>query len=361
MQSHVRAHAELTWVLNCVASFGELRRMTQFKDKSAQQGEGGIESLSVGFFDYPVLMVSDILLYDTAEVPVGDDQRQHVELARDVAIRFNSRFGDTFVVPKATFPAVGARVMDLQQPERKMSKSEDSPQGTILVLDPPKTIEKKIKSAVTDSGSEVRHDRDDQARRLEPHRDLRRGHRAVRSPTSSASSTASSTARSRSRSPTPSSSSCGPCRPASRSSRPTRPRSIAASRARRRRGRGHRRSGARRRVDRAAGLLPRRALGQRRRARLLPGRGIGEIGRAVVLARRPRRGRGPTSSRRLTVPAARRTLDDDGLRAAPVDVDPDADAGAPRGRTSLSCGYALRRLVLRVVVLAGASPGRGRR
>jgi tryptophanyl-tRNA synthetase len=160
VQSHVRAHAELTWILNCVASYGELRRMTQFKDKLARQGEAGAESLSVGFFDYPVLMVSDILLYDTAEVPVGDDQRQHVELARDVAIRFNSRFGDTFVVPKATFPTVGARVMDLQHPESKMSKSEDSPQGTILVLDPPKTIERKIKSAVTDSGSEVRHDRD---------------------------------------------------------------------------------------------------------------------------------------------------------------------------------------------------------
>ena len=160
VQSHVRAHAELTWLLNCVASFGELRRMTQFKDKLAKQGDAGVESVSVGFFDYPVLMTSDILLYDTAEVPVGDDQRQHVELARDVAIRFNGRFGDTFVVPKATFPAVGARVMDLQTPENKMSKSEDSPQGTILVLDPPKTIEKKIKSAVTDSGSEVRHDRD---------------------------------------------------------------------------------------------------------------------------------------------------------------------------------------------------------
>jgi tryptophanyl-tRNA synthetase len=160
VQSHVRAHTELTWLLNCVASFGELRRMTQFKDRSAKQGEGGIESVSVGLFDYPVLMASDILLYDTAEVPVGDDQRQHVELARDVAIRFNGRFGDTFVVPKAIFPAVGARVMDLQHPENKMSKSEDSPQGTILVLDPPKVIEKKIKSAVTDSGSEVRHDRD---------------------------------------------------------------------------------------------------------------------------------------------------------------------------------------------------------
>jgi tryptophanyl-tRNA synthetase len=160
VQSHIRAHAELTWVLNCVATYGELRRMTQFKDRSARLGETGTESLSVGFFDYPVLMVSDILLYDTAEVPVGDDQRQHVELARDVAIRFNGRFGETFVVPKATFPTVGARVMDLQQPDRKMSKSEDSPQGTILVLDAAKAIEKKIKSAVTDSGSEVRHDRE---------------------------------------------------------------------------------------------------------------------------------------------------------------------------------------------------------
>ena len=157
VQSHVRAHAELTWILNCVATFGELRRMTQFKDKTAR---GGDESVSVGLFDYPVLMVADIVLYDTEEVPVGDDQRQHVELARDVAIRFNHHFGDTFVVPKATFPAVGARVMDLQHPERKMSKSEDSPQGTVLVLDDPKVIEKKIKAAVTDSGSQVRHDRD---------------------------------------------------------------------------------------------------------------------------------------------------------------------------------------------------------
>jgi len=155
VQSHVAAHTELTWLLNCVATIGELRRMTQFKDKS-----GGQESVTAGLFDYPVLMVADILLYDTAEVPVGDDQRQHVELARDVAIRFNSRFGDTFVVPKAVFPSVGARVMDLQRPERKMSKSEDSPQGTILVLDSPKAIEKKIKSAVTDSGSEVRRAED---------------------------------------------------------------------------------------------------------------------------------------------------------------------------------------------------------
>src|SRR5690348_5024902 len=152
VQSHVRAHAELTWMLNCVATWGELRRMTQFKEKSEGQ-----ESVSAGLFDYPVLMAADILLYDTDEVPVGDDQRQHVELARDIAIRFNGRFGDTFVVPKATFPTVAARVMDLQNPTRKMSKSEESPQGTIGVLDPPSAIAKKIKSAVTDSGSEVRY------------------------------------------------------------------------------------------------------------------------------------------------------------------------------------------------------------
>jgi tryptophanyl-tRNA synthetase len=156
VQSHVRAHAELTWMLNCVTQFGELNRMTQFKDKS-----GGQESVSAGLFDYPVLMAADILLYDTEEVPVGDDQRQHVELTRDVATRFNHRFGQTFVIPKATFPKVAARVMDLQDPTRKMSKSDESPQGTIGVLDPPPVITKKIKSAVTDSGSEVRYDPDE--------------------------------------------------------------------------------------------------------------------------------------------------------------------------------------------------------
>ncbi|MGH9048116.1 MAG: tryptophan--tRNA ligase [Acidimicrobiia bacterium] len=153
VQSHVPAHAELTWVLNCVATFGELRRMTQFKEKG--QGQ---ESVSAGLFDYPVLMVADILLYDTDEVPIGDDQRQHLELARDVAIRFNSRFGDTFVVPTPTFPSAAGRVMDLQKPVTKMSKSADSPQGTVLMLDPPETITRKLKSAVTDSGTEVRYD-----------------------------------------------------------------------------------------------------------------------------------------------------------------------------------------------------------
>ncbi len=152
VQSHIPAHTELTWTLNCVATFGELGRMTQFKDKS-----GGRETVSVGLFDYPVLMAADILAYDTERVPVGDDQRQHLELARDIAIRFNHRFGDTLVVPEATIPKIGARVMDLQNPTAKMSKSADSPQGTIAILDDPKTIAKRIRSAVTDSETEVRY------------------------------------------------------------------------------------------------------------------------------------------------------------------------------------------------------------
>ncbi|MGZ4735728.1 MAG: tryptophan--tRNA ligase [Acidimicrobiia bacterium] len=156
VQSHVPAVAELTWILNGVATVGELRRMTQFKDKGKGQ-----ESVSAGLFDYPVLMAADILLYDTDEVPVGDDQTQHVELARDIAIRFNHRFGDTLVVPKATVPPVGARIKDLQRPEAKMSKSVESPQGTILVLDSPAAITKKVRSAVTDSGTEVRFDPDE--------------------------------------------------------------------------------------------------------------------------------------------------------------------------------------------------------
>jgi tryptophanyl-tRNA synthetase len=152
VQSHVQSHTELTWILNCIASFGELRRMTQFKEKSEEQ-----DFVSAGLFDYPVLMAADILAYDTDEVPVGEDQRQHLELARDLAIRFNHRFGDTLVVPRATFPSVAARVRDLQNPTAKMSKSADSPQGTLLLLDPPQVITKKLKSAVTDSGSDVRY------------------------------------------------------------------------------------------------------------------------------------------------------------------------------------------------------------
>ena len=151
VQSHVHEHSELAWVLGCITTMGELRRMTQFKDKSAK-GEG---SLSQGFFAYPVLMAADILLYQADRVPVGDDQRQHLELTRDIAQRFNSRYGDTFVLPQAAIPKVGARIMDLQNPAAKMSKSEDSPQGTIDVLDPPDAIRKKIKTAVTDSGREI--------------------------------------------------------------------------------------------------------------------------------------------------------------------------------------------------------------
>jgi tryptophanyl-tRNA synthetase len=153
VQSHVPEHTELAWIMECTASVGELRRMTQFKDKSASAG-----FVSAGLFTYPALMAADILLYDTDRVPVGDDQRQHLELARDLAIRFNSRYGDTFVVPEAAIPTVGARVMDLQDPTRKMSKSEDSPQGTILVLEDLGAVAKKIKRAVTDTGGEVRYD-----------------------------------------------------------------------------------------------------------------------------------------------------------------------------------------------------------
>src|SRR5262249_35136820 len=153
VQSHVPAHTELTWILNCVATFGELQRMTQFKEKS-----GGRESVSVGVFDYPVLQAADILAYDTDKVPVGDDQRQHVELSRDLAIRSNHRYGETFVVPEHAVPPVGARIMDLQDPTSKMSKSSDSSSGFIALLDDPAVITKRIKSAVTDSGTDVRFD-----------------------------------------------------------------------------------------------------------------------------------------------------------------------------------------------------------
>lgn len=153
VQSHVSEHTELAWLLECTASFGELRRMTQFKDKGGEQG-----SASAGLFVYPVLMAADILIYDAERVPVGDDQRQHLELARDLAERFNSRYGETLVVPGASVPSVGARVMDLQEPTRKMSKTSASPQGTILVLDEPADIERKVRRAVTDTGGEVSYD-----------------------------------------------------------------------------------------------------------------------------------------------------------------------------------------------------------
>jgi tryptophanyl-tRNA synthetase len=151
-QSHVTAHAEASWLLSAVAGFGQLGRMTQFKEK----GEGK-EFVSAGLFTYPVLMAGDILLYQTDIVPVGDDQRQHVELSRDIAQRFNSRFGETFRIPKGVFPEVGARIMDLQEPTKKMSTTGGTDQGTVMVLDPPDTIRKKFKVAVTDSGREVRY------------------------------------------------------------------------------------------------------------------------------------------------------------------------------------------------------------
>ena len=153
VQSHVAAHTELAWLMECTASFGELSRMTQFKEKSDRK-----DFVSAALFTYPALMAADILLYDTHRVPVGDDQRQHLELTRDVAMRFNSRYGDTFVVPEAAIPKAAARVMDLQTPTNKMSKSADSPQGTVSMLDEPKVIEKKFKRAVTDNDAEVRYD-----------------------------------------------------------------------------------------------------------------------------------------------------------------------------------------------------------
>ena len=150
-QSDVREHSELTWLLSAVTSFGDLNRMTQFKEKTGNQRE----LASAALFYYPVLQAADVLAYRADEVPVGDDQRQHVELMRDIAERFNSRFGDTLVVPHHRIPEVGARIMDLQHPERKMSTTGGSEQGTVLVLDEPDAITKKFRSAVTDSGKEV--------------------------------------------------------------------------------------------------------------------------------------------------------------------------------------------------------------
>jgi tryptophanyl-tRNA synthetase len=149
-QSHVKAHAEAAWLLSAVASYGQLGRMTQFKDKGERQ-----EFVSAGLFTYPVLMAGDILLYQTDIVPIGDDQRQHLELARDVAERFNSRFGETFVVPRGVYPEVGGRIMDLQEPTKKMSTTGGTEQGTVLMLDPPDVLRRKFKSAVTDSGREI--------------------------------------------------------------------------------------------------------------------------------------------------------------------------------------------------------------
>ncbi len=151
-QSDVREHSELCWLLSTACSFGDLNRMTQFKEKAGSQRD----LVSAGLFFYPVLQAADVLAYRAHEVPVGEDQRQHIELMRGIAERFNTRFGETLVVPEARIPEIGARIMDLQAPDKKMSTTGGTPQGTVLVLDDPKTITKKIRSAVTDSGGEIR-------------------------------------------------------------------------------------------------------------------------------------------------------------------------------------------------------------
>ena len=154
IQSDVPEHAELTWVLNCVARVPELERMTQYKDKARRQEE----NVTVGVFDYPVLMASDILLYQTDLVPVGEDQKQHLELTRDLAVRFNRDYGETFRIPDPYIPKLGARIMSLSDPTRKMSKSDDDPNGCIMLMDDADTIQRKFKRAVTDSGTEIKFD-----------------------------------------------------------------------------------------------------------------------------------------------------------------------------------------------------------
>ncbi len=159
VQSHVPEHTQLSWIMECTISYGELSRMVQFKDKSAKREH---QFISAGLFTYPALQAADILLYDSNEVPVGEDQRQHVEITRDAAIRFNHRFGDTFVIPEAVTPAAGARVMSLQDPTSKMSKSDESGAGCVYLIDEPAAIMKKFKRAVTDSETgpgSVRFDR----------------------------------------------------------------------------------------------------------------------------------------------------------------------------------------------------------
>jgi len=158
VQSHVKAHAEAAWLLSSVASFGELRRMTQFKEKAEEQ-----EFVSAGLLNYPVLMAGDILLYQADVVPIGDDQRQHLELSRNIAERFNGRFGETFKVPEGVFPDEGARIKNLQEPERLMSTTRGAPQGVVRMIDEPDVVRKKFKTAVTDSGTDVRHDPEEKA------------------------------------------------------------------------------------------------------------------------------------------------------------------------------------------------------
>lgn len=153
VQSHVSAHSELSWILECTATYGELSRMTQFKDKGKND-----ESVRAGLFTYPALMAADILAYQAESVPVGEDQRQHLELTRDIAIRFNTKYGETFKIPQASIPPIGAKIMDLTQPQKKMSKSMPSNAGIIYILDSPDQISKKISRAITDTGTEVRYD-----------------------------------------------------------------------------------------------------------------------------------------------------------------------------------------------------------
>ena len=157
VQSHVPAHAELTWILQCLTGFGEASRMTQFKDKSAKQGQ---DRTSVGLFTYPMLMAADILLYSPQLVPVGEDQRQHLELTRNLAERFNAKYGETFVVPEGFIPQGAAKIYDLQEPTSKMSKSGDNPKGIINLLDEPKTSAKRIRSAVTDADGVIAYDKE---------------------------------------------------------------------------------------------------------------------------------------------------------------------------------------------------------
>ena len=152
IQSHNPNHAQLSWVLGCVTQFGELSRMTQFKDKAAKHAD----DINAGLFTYPVLMAADILTYNADVVPIGDDQRQHLELARNIAVRFNQRYGDMFTVPEGYYPKVGARIKSLQDPTKKMSKSDDNPNATVFILDDKDTIMRKFRRAVTDSDSEIR-------------------------------------------------------------------------------------------------------------------------------------------------------------------------------------------------------------
>ena len=152
VQSHVPEHAQLAWILNCYTQMGELNRMTQFKDKSAKN----VTNINAGLFTYPALMAADILLYQANQVPVGDDQKQHLELARDVATRINNIYGDMFAIPEPFIPKFGARIMSLQEPNKKMSKSDDNPKNFIGLLEDPKKLTKKIKSAVTDSDEQAR-------------------------------------------------------------------------------------------------------------------------------------------------------------------------------------------------------------